>query len=168
MGHYELFRALSSKTRLNMLKILLKEEMHISALAKKLKISVPVVSKHVRILENAGFVKRKKYGRSHVIKANDNCLYNILEAFTDIDSIELSRGNSALEALKLISAVNTKKINDKEFLISIDGKEGYYIYEVDDRFADISMDDYKFKTNVELKLKKLIPVTEKVIKIKMR
>ena len=163
-----MFRALSSQTRLNMLKILIKDEMHISALAKKLGISVPVASKHVKTLENAGLVTRKEYGRSHVLEAKIEKIYDLLNVFTDIATVELPKGDSVLEALKLTSAISTKRINDKELLVSIDGKEGYYLYEVNDRTATVSMDHYKLMNNSELKLKKLIPITEKIVKIKLR
>lgn len=163
-----MFRALSSQTRFDMLKMLIKDEMHISALAKKLGISVPVASKHVKILEKADLISRKVYGRSHVLKAKIEKIYDLLNVFSDITTVELPKGNSALEALKLTSAISTKKINDKELLVSIDGKEGYYLYEVNDRTATVSLDHYKLMNNSELKLKKLIPITEKIVKIKMR
>jgi hypothetical protein len=73
-----------------------------------------------------------------------------------------------LDALKLTCNVRTKRISDKELLISIDGKEGYYLYEVNGDIADVPMNSYKIKENSELKLKKLIPITEKIIKITTR
>lgn len=160
-----LFKALSSPTRIKMLKMLMKEEMHISALAKKLGISVPVTAKHIRNLEKAGLIERKEIGRSHVLKVNSEQIYEVLNAFTEVSNIKLSKGKSILDALKLTCNVRTKRISDKELLISIDGKEGYYLYEVNGDIADVPMNSYKIKENSELKLKKLIPITEKIIKI---
>jgi len=54
-----IFRALSSKTRIEMMKLLMQREYHVSGLAKALGISVPVVAKHVKILEDAGLVESK-------------------------------------------------------------------------------------------------------------
>jgi len=163
-----LFKALSSPTRIKMLKMLMKEEMHISALAKKLGISVPVTAKHTKILEKADLIERKEIGRSHVLKVNSEQIYEALNAFTEVSNIELSKGKSILDALKLTCNVRTKRISDKELLISIDGKEGYYLYEVNGDIADVPMNSYKVKENSELKLKKLIPITEKIIKITTR
>ena len=163
-----LFKALSSPTRIKMLKMLMKEEIHVSALAKKLGISVPVTAKHIKMLEKAGLIERKEIGRSHVLKVNSEQIYEVLNAFTEVSSIKMPKDKSILDALKLTCNVRTKRISDKELLISIDGKEGYYLYEVNGDIADVPMNSYKIKKDSELKLKKLIPITEKIIKITTR
>jgi DNA-binding transcriptional ArsR family regulator len=163
-----MLKALSSQKRIEIIKTLSKEQMHISALAKRLKISVPVAAKHVRILEKAGLIERKEYGRSHVLKARGDRLYEILDAFAERSTVKLSRGSSVLDALKMTCAVETKRINDSELLISIDGKEGYYLYEVNNRLADIPMNNYKLKNNDEIQLKRLIPITERKITVTIR
>jgi DNA-binding transcriptional ArsR family regulator len=61
-----MFKALSSPTRLEILKSLLRKEMHISAIARQMKISVPVAAKHVKILEKAGLVEKREFGRSRI------------------------------------------------------------------------------------------------------
>lgn len=166
-GH-SMFKALSSPTRLEILKSLSRKEMHISAIARHMKISVPVAAKHVKILEKAGLVEKKVFGRSHVYKAKQDRFYKILDTLCETSQINLRRGTSVLDALKSTCIVNTKKINDKELLVSIDGKEGYYLYEVDGKLADTPMDRYKLRNDAELRLKKLIPITEKRIAIKLR
>ncbi len=50
----DVFKALSSTTRLKMLRILAKKEMHITGLARELNLSVPVVAKHSKLLEKTG------------------------------------------------------------------------------------------------------------------
>lgn len=146
----------------------MKNEMHISALARKMKISVPVVAKHAKILEKAGLIERKEFGRSHALKAKPERLYEVLDTFTESSRIELKRGNSILDALKSTCMVRTRTINDREFLVSIDGRDGYYIYEVDGKLANTPMNRYKLRKDTELKLKKLIPITERKIFIKLR
>lgn len=163
-----MFKALSSPTRLEILKSLSSKEMHVSAIARHMKISVPVAAKHVKILEKAGLVEKKVFGRSHVYKAKQDRFYKILDTLCETSQINLRRGTSVLDALKSTCIVNTKKINDKELLVSIDGKEGYYLYEVDGKLADTPMDRYKLRNDAELRLKKLIPITEKRIAIKLR
>ncbi|WP_455368291.1 metalloregulator ArsR/SmtB family transcription factor [[Eubacterium] cellulosolvens] len=163
-----MFKALSSPTRLEILKSLMRKEMHVSAIARQMKISVPVAAKHVKILEKAGLVEKKEFGRSHVYKAKRDRFYKILEPLCETSQINISRGKSVLDALKSTCIVNTKRINDKELLVSIDGKDGYYLYEVNGKLADTPMDRYKLRNDSELKLKKLIPITEKRIVIKLR
>ncbi|MBS7626522.1 helix-turn-helix domain-containing protein [Candidatus Bathyarchaeota archaeon] len=161
-------RALSSQTRVEIIKALLKDQMHITALAKRLGISVPVAAKHVRILEKAGLIERREYGRSHILRARGDRIYGIFDAFAERLNVKLSRGSSVLDALKMTCAVETKRVNDSELLISIDGKEGYYLYEVNSRLADIPMNNYKVKNNDEILLKRLIPITEKKITVNIR
>ena len=57
MANDNIFRALSSPTRIKALKLLSNKEMHLSGLARELDISVPVMSKHIKILERFGFVR---------------------------------------------------------------------------------------------------------------
>lgn len=163
-----MFKALSSTTRVEIMQSLLRREMHISAIAREMKISVPVAAKHVKVLEKAGLVEKREYGRSHVLKAKPEKLYEMLDIFSQSSEVELKRGNSILDALKSTCIVDTKTINEKEFLVSINGKEGYYLYEVNGKIADYPMDRYKIRNDVEFKLKKLIPVTERKVKVKLR
>jgi DNA-binding transcriptional ArsR family regulator len=57
------FHALSDTTRRRMLERLGGEPARIGDLAAPFSISLPAVSKHVDVLENAGLVRRRKSGR---------------------------------------------------------------------------------------------------------
>jgi DNA-binding transcriptional ArsR family regulator len=60
------FAALSDSTRRGILARLARQgEISVSELAAPYKISLPAVSKHLRVLENAGLVSRQKDGRVH-------------------------------------------------------------------------------------------------------
>jgi len=85
-----LFKALSSKTRLKMLKLLTKQNYHVSGLAKVLEISVPVAAKHVRILEDAGLVHSKTFGRTHVLSLDREKLYEAAETNHSSSNINTS------------------------------------------------------------------------------
>jgi DNA-binding transcriptional ArsR family regulator len=150
------------------MKRLLKGETHISALAREIQVSVPVTARHVRILQKAGLIEKKEFGRSHVLRAKPERLYELSDAFADSSEVDLQPGRTILDALKLTSAVDTKRIGGKEYLVSIDGKQGYYLYEVDGKVGDIAMNQYKLNNNVEVRLKKLVPVTEKRITVRIR
>ena len=51
-----MFKALSSETRIKIIKILLNREIHLSGLARELNISVPVMSRHIKLLENVELI----------------------------------------------------------------------------------------------------------------
>jgi DNA-binding transcriptional ArsR family regulator len=60
------FAALSDSTRRGILARLARQgETSVSELAAPYKMSLPAVSKHLRVLENAGLVARQKDGRVH-------------------------------------------------------------------------------------------------------
>jgi len=59
------FSALSDPTRRAILARLAEGELTVSALAAPFGITLPAVSKHVRVLEQAGLLKRRKLGRTH-------------------------------------------------------------------------------------------------------
>ncbi|MDB6003253.1 MAG: transcriptional regulator, ArsR family [Prosthecobacter sp.] len=64
------FAALSDATRRGLLTRLLDGESTVGDLAEPLKMSLPAVSKHLKVMENAGLLKRRVEGRTHFIQAN--------------------------------------------------------------------------------------------------
>ncbi|WP_173934448.1 metalloregulator ArsR/SmtB family transcription factor [Chelativorans sp. Marseille-P2723] len=59
------FHALSDSTRRRMLRALAKGEQSVSALAAPFSMSLAGASKHVKVLERAGLVRRRVDGRIH-------------------------------------------------------------------------------------------------------
>ncbi|MEA2075682.1 MAG: ArsR family transcriptional regulator [Euryarchaeota archaeon] len=160
-----IFKALSSKTRMEMLKLLMKTDYHVSGLAKALGISVPVAAKHVKILENAELVNRKTFGKTHVLSANKAKLYEALETFSEDYEVEAREGTSILEALKGVAGIGIKKIGDKEFIASIDDEEGFYIYEVNGKSPDMPINECTMEHGGEIEIKRLVPVLKKRVKV---
>ena len=64
------FSALSDPTRRAILSKLAKGDMPILELASPFDMSLPAVSKHIRVLEKAGLLIRKKQGRVHYCRLN--------------------------------------------------------------------------------------------------
>ncbi len=64
----KLFHALADPTRRAMLASLAKSERNIGELAAPHAMSFVAASKHVRVLEEAGLVRRRVEGRSHILK----------------------------------------------------------------------------------------------------
>jgi DNA-binding transcriptional ArsR family regulator len=73
MPHAELDRtliALADGTRRAILQRLLKGEARVTELARPFAMSLNSVSKHIRVLERAALVRRRRAGREHILSFN--------------------------------------------------------------------------------------------------
>ncbi len=164
----EIFSVLKSKTRRDILKLLMKEDMHVSGIARALNISVPQASKHIKILEEKGLVDKKTFGRTHVLRTKTENIYKILDYFAEEYEVEVEEGTTVLDALKQIAGIRIESLGERNFVVSVDGEDGYYVYEVNGKLPNISMDKYKLKDDVVIDLKKIIHVRKKRMDIKVR
>ncbi len=64
------FSALADPTRRKILEELTAGAANVTALAKPFRISLPAISKHLRVLEKAGLVVRTRLGRVHRMRAD--------------------------------------------------------------------------------------------------
>jgi DNA-binding transcriptional ArsR family regulator len=64
------FAALADPTRRKLLRRLSKGDQRVTQLAKPFSMSLPAVSKHLRVLEEAGLLKRRRQGREHHLELN--------------------------------------------------------------------------------------------------
>ncbi|GBE53966.1 MAG TPA: ArsR family transcriptional regulator [Euryarchaeota archaeon] len=163
----DLFSVMKSSTRRDILKLLMKEDMHISGIARAMKISVPQASKHIKILEEKNLVEKKIFGRTHVLRAKTENIYKILDGFSEEYRIEVEEGTSVLEALKQVAGVRVESLGERNFVISVDGEDGYYIYEVNGKLPDISMDKFRLKEDTVVDLKKIVHAKKKRMDIKV-
>jgi len=62
------FAALADPTRRRILEQLAEGQTRVTRLAEPFSMSLPAVSKHLRVLEGAGLVKRHRRGREHVLE----------------------------------------------------------------------------------------------------
>ena len=62
------FAALADPTRRRILAHLARGDERVTHLAKPHAMSLPAVSKHLRVLENAGLLRRRRYGRVHEMR----------------------------------------------------------------------------------------------------
>jgi len=63
----DVFGALADPTRRKIIQRLEKGPTRVTEMASHFRISLPAVSKHLRVLENAGLLKREREGRVHRI-----------------------------------------------------------------------------------------------------
>ena len=68
------FGALSDPTRRGMLEQLAAGETNVSTLAEPYAMSQPAISKHLKVLERAGLIRRTRKGREHHIQVDPRAL----------------------------------------------------------------------------------------------
>ncbi len=73
-GSSDVFGALGDDTRLAIVMHLASSDATINELAEPFGMSLQAVSKHIKVLENAGLVRRQKIGRSFHCRLNRNAL----------------------------------------------------------------------------------------------
>ncbi len=64
------FAALADPTRRHILAHLARGNRRVTHLARPHDMSLPAVSKHLRVLERAGLLRRRRYGRVHEMELN--------------------------------------------------------------------------------------------------
>lgn len=85
MSTVELFRALASQPRLQILAYLSKASMTAGEIAERFEMTKPSLSKHLGILENAGLIKGEKKGQfihytiveEHIVNTLDGYLQEV-------------------------------------------------------------------------------------------
>jgi DNA-binding transcriptional ArsR family regulator len=70
--NFDVFQVVADPSRREILRLLLKDSLTISALAEQFDMSRPAVSKHIKILHGAGFITIRDIGRErHCILKQD-------------------------------------------------------------------------------------------------
>lgn len=62
------FSALADPTRRRILETLSRGDQCVTALARPYRMSLPAISKHLRVLEHAGLIRRRRDGRVHHLR----------------------------------------------------------------------------------------------------
>ncbi len=164
---FKLFYALDSKTRLNIIQSLCKNETHISELARELEISIPVASKHVSILENANLIERRIHGSTHVLNIKNKDVARSLDILATTKNIKVKKGSNLLDALKEVAIIETKIVNGIEQVVATDGDEGFYIYELNGKLCDQTVKKCILNEKSTVVWKKLEPVAKLRINIEV-
>jgi len=163
-----MFSAVTSPMRQKMLQLLAEEDRHISALAREVGISVPVASKHIKVLEKAGLIDRKIYGKTHVFSLRKNNFTGVFDSFAPIKKLEVDKGTTLMEAFKRVAVVEVKNIDGKDFIIAADGEKGFYLYEVNGKLIDKRAEDFILEEDAVIEWKRLEPVTKKKLIVSVK
>lgn len=164
----QIFSAISSPMRQKILQLLAEEDMHISAIARELGISVPVASKHIKVLEDADLIDRKVYGKTHVFSLKKKNFTGSFDSFAPVKKLEVEKGTTLMEAFKSVSVVEVKNIGGKEFIVAADGEDGFYLYEVNGKLIDKRAEDFILDEDSVIEWKRLEPVTKKKLIVSVK
>ncbi len=78
----KIFNALSDPIRLEIIEFLRNGEKCVCEITPHLKLIQPVVSRHLKILKNAGLVKRRKKGTWHLYSLTDAAVCDLIDSLT--------------------------------------------------------------------------------------
>ncbi|WP_406657134.1 winged helix-turn-helix domain-containing protein [Methanolobus sp. ZRKC2] len=106
---FKMINALSNETRLKMFMHLNDKDMHISNVARELKISIPVASKHACVLEDANLIKRKVFGKTHVLSIKNKKICKTEEKKNVPLNSDYHKILETIESLKSITQSDPKK-----------------------------------------------------------
>jgi|YelNatPaOPRAMG01_1025707.scaffolds.fasta_scaffold02136_23 ArsR family transcriptional regulator len=81
----KIFKALSDETRLKIVELLTKKEICACEFVPLTKKAQPTVSQHLRVLENAGIVKKRKEGRMIIYKLADPKIIDLIKIVKEVD-----------------------------------------------------------------------------------
>ncbi|MBI2076552.1 MAG: winged helix-turn-helix transcriptional regulator [Candidatus Aenigmarchaeota archaeon] len=154
-----------------MIKVLMKGSFYMSSLAKELNVPTPVVFKHLRKLELAGIIEREKMGNVHILRIKEGAVKKLKLAFDILEEpllIEVGKNTTLLDALKRVPGIKVWKNKDGQTETTVDGKSGDYVYEINGKMPNEPIDKFVIARDVEIELKRLVPVFGKKIVIKMR
>jgi DNA-binding transcriptional ArsR family regulator len=110
---HDVFQAIADPTRRKMLKLLSQQEMPVMVISEHFPISRTAVSKHLRVLAEAGLVKESKVGRETRYKLNLEPLYELKDW---LQYFELYWENK-LSALKIFVEGDNLDVGNQEISI---------------------------------------------------
>jgi DNA-binding transcriptional ArsR family regulator len=167
MGN-DVFRALGSQTRVSILKLLAGGELHVSEVARRLDLSVPVVARHVKVLEEAGLVRKRVVGNLYLLSSVGINIEEALAPLRDKAVVTIKKKESLFDALRQVPGVEITSVGDSQYITSINGERGYFIYEVDGKAPSVPIDQYHPAKTIRLQVKKLVPVSKKMIHVRIK
>jgi DNA-binding transcriptional ArsR family regulator len=108
------FHALGDATRRHMLRDLAGGERTVSQLAQPFAISLAAASKHIKVLENAGMIRREVRGRTHLCRLDPGPLASAHEWLSFYEHFWTSRLDVLEQLLRAEDASESKKPKSKK------------------------------------------------------
>jgi DNA-binding transcriptional ArsR family regulator len=108
------FHALGDATRRHMLRDLAGGERTVSQLAQPFAISLAAASKHIKVLESAGLLRREVRGRTHLCRLDPGPLASAHEWLSFYERFWSNRLDLLEELLRAEDASKSKKTKSKK------------------------------------------------------
>jgi DNA-binding transcriptional ArsR family regulator len=109
-----IFHALGDATRRQMLRELAGGERTVSQLAEPFAISLAAASKHIKVLENAGMIRREVRGRTHLCRLDPGPLASAHEWLSFYERFWTSRLDVLEQLLRAEDASKSSKPTSKK------------------------------------------------------
>jgi DNA-binding transcriptional ArsR family regulator len=97
------FQVIADPSRRHILQLLTKDSYNINSLSKNFEMSRPAVSKHIKILQNAGFISIQEIGRERICVLSNEGFIEIRKWINHFDKF----WDSKLKNLEIV--LNNKK-----------------------------------------------------------
>ncbi len=110
----DVFHALADPTRRAMLRSLAAGERNIGELAAPFRMSFAAASKHVKVLESAGLVRRRVQGRSHICRIEPAPLAAAEKWLRDYERFWTERLDALDSLLKTEDRTATSRTHDQK------------------------------------------------------
>jgi DNA-binding transcriptional ArsR family regulator len=107
MQTLDAFQVIADPSRRQMMQLLLKKSMTINALAENFDMSRPAVSKHIKIMHNAGFISITDIGRERYCTLKQDGFNELQEFISYFDKFWVSK-------LRKLEILLNKKISKNE------------------------------------------------------
>ena len=109
-----IFHALGDQTRRRMLAALSKGELSVGELAEPFAMSLAAASKHIKVLETAGLIRREVKGRTHLCRLEPGPLAGAHQWLSDYEHFWAGRLDVLERLLRAEDAAFTREQTDGE------------------------------------------------------
>jgi DNA-binding transcriptional ArsR family regulator len=109
-----IFHALGDQTRRRMLAALSKGELSVGELAEPFAMSLAAASKHIKVLESAGLIRREVKGRTHLCRLEPGPLAGAHQWLSDYEHFWAGRLDVLERLLRAEDAAFTREQTDGE------------------------------------------------------
>jgi DNA-binding transcriptional ArsR family regulator len=120
LAKHDVFQAIADPTRRKLLKLLSKEEMPVTVISSFFPMTRTAVSKHLRILADAGLVKERKVGRETRYKLEPEPLHQLKDW---LQYFELFWENKLIALKNLVESEESESAGTPGFLRQIEQKK---------------------------------------------
>jgi DNA-binding transcriptional ArsR family regulator len=103
------FAALGDPTRLRVFTLIARSPLSVAEVAERLPVSRPAVSQHLKVLADAGLVRRESIGTRNLYRPDSDGIATLRDFIDSLWDVGLARFKAQAEALARVRAVSPPK-----------------------------------------------------------